>query len=66
MYQFSVASPNDKSASIKLLRKWSGMGIAELNNAIESCSPVITLDYRDDLETMDFPEWCEKVKTIAE
>ena len=64
MYQFSVTTPTDKPASIKLLRKWSSMGVAELNNAIKSTAPVIALDYRDDLEIMEIPEWCEKVKSI--
>ena len=64
MYQFSVSNPKEKVASIKFLRKWSSLGIAELSKAIESTTPIITLDYRDDLEVLEFSEWIEKVKLL--
>ncbi len=64
MYQFSVKNPTGGAASLKLLRKYSGLGFAAIKAAMSAGAPIISLDYRDDLEEMEIPQWCEKVKSI--
>jgi hypothetical protein len=66
MYQFSVTNPINEIDAIKLLRDLSSLGVAEIRQLISSNSPILELDYREYLESMEFSEWCDEVKIIYE
>jgi hypothetical protein len=63
MYQFSVQNPKDTKAGIQLIRSLTTLSIQDIKKAIENNLPVVSLSYRDDIVTLEFEEWIEKVKT---